>query len=248
VLLAASALLAVGCAGSRREAVRATELPLEPPLVGADAERAAVVHLVTAGQTLWRIARAYEIELDDLARANGIDDPSAIRVGQRLVIPGATSPRPVPSYPQPVPPQGAPPARAHVETRASFSWPVAGGRILSGYGEPRRTHRHAGIDIGGRRGEPVCAAEEGRVVYAGSTLRGYGKTVIIDHGDDLRSLYAHNSELLVREGDRVGRGEVIARLGRTGRASTNHCHFEIRRHGVAVDPLLYVAPVTEDTR
>jgi lipoprotein NlpD len=129
-----------------------------------------------------------------------------------------------------------------VPTDAStkFDWPIADGKILSGFGVLRGGHRHKGIDIRGKAGQPVRAARTGRIVYSGSSLRGYGKTVIIDHGDDLQSLYAHNSTLLVTEGQRVARGQVIARVGRTGNASTEHCHFEIRRRDVAVDPLQHL--------
>ena len=88
----------------------------------------------------------------------------------------------------------------------------------------------------------MVAAKSGRVVYSGAGMRGYGKTIILDHGQGYRSLYAHNSALLVRVGQRVDTGQSIARLGRTGNATTDHCHFEIRRNDVPVDPLLYVSP------
>jgi murein DD-endopeptidase MepM/ murein hydrolase activator NlpD len=208
--------------------------------------RSGVRHVVADGQTLWRIAKVYEIAVDELARANGIDDPASLAVGQSLFVPGATEVRHVPPYPAPL--TGAPPQVARHGARSSFDWPVPGGRVLSGYGVPRRTHRHAGIDIGASHGQAVRAAESGRVVYSGSTLRGYGKTIIIDHGNDLQSLYAHNSDLLAREGDRVERGQTIARIGRTGNASTDHCHFEIRKSDVPVDPMLYLKRESETNR
>jgi murein DD-endopeptidase MepM/ murein hydrolase activator NlpD len=245
-MLVSLAVVAGGCAGSNREVVQAPELPLTAVTRIEGPERIGVRHVVEAGQTLWRIAKVYEVAVDELARANGIDDPASLVIGQSLLVPGATDVRDVPPYPAPV--TGiSPPVSPHV-ARSSFGWPVSGGRVLSGYGVPRRTHRHKGIDIGGRLGQSVRAAEAGRVVYSGSTLRGYGKTIIIDHGDDLQSLYAHNSDLLAREGDRVQRGQAIARLGRTGNASTEHCHFEIRRNDVPVDPMLYLRRETESTQ
>jgi lipoprotein NlpD len=248
VLLAG--LAAAGCGGARRGAVQATELPLEPtPPTRSTRDAAAspvgVWHVVSEGQTLWRIARVYGCDLDELARVNGISDPTALEEGRPLFVPGADRVREVPAYPAPiddVPPELATPGGG------GFDWPVAGGRVLSGYGARRRTHRHQGIDISGRPGQAVLAARSGRVVYSGSTLRGYGKTIILDHGDGLRSLYAHNSKLLVREGTPVERGQVIARVGRTGNASTEHCHFEIRRHDRAVDPLSFLTVPTESTR
>lgn len=205
--------LAASCAGSHRDVAQA---PRESPKAG-------VRHTVAAGQTLWRISRVYRVPLEQLVAVNGLRDPASLSIGQSLFIPGATAIREVPT-----------------ESSTPFDWPIADGRILSGFGALRGGHRHKGIDIRGSLGQPVRAARKGRIVYSGSTLRGYGKTVIIDHGDDLQSLYAHNSTLLVKTGERVARGQVIARVGRTGNASTEHCHFEIRRHDVAVDPLQHL--------
>ncbi len=121
----------------------------------------------------------------------------------------------------------------------NFVWPLQG-EILSRFGAPRSHGHHQGIDIRGSRGEDVIAARSGRVVYSGGGLRGYGKTIILDHGKGLRTLYAHNSELLVRKGQKVRQGDVIARVGRSGRATTDHCHFEIRANRKTVDPLAYL--------
>ncbi|HEX5043172.1 MAG TPA: M23 family metallopeptidase [Candidatus Polarisedimenticolaceae bacterium] len=108
--------------------------------------------------------------------------------------------------------------------------------MLSAFGAPRGGRSHTGVDIGGKAGQPVLATRSGVVVFTG-TLRGYGTTVILDHGDGLRSLYAHNREVTVGEGEAVERGAVIARLGRTGNATTDHCHFEVRRGEIPLDPL-----------
>jgi murein DD-endopeptidase MepM/ murein hydrolase activator NlpD len=197
-----------------------------------------VRHVVQPGQTLWRIARVYGVPMDELARANGIDDPSTIAVGSSLRIPGASRVLDVPPYPAPLPGEAP---RSQLAA-AGWIWPVDGGQVLSGFGVPRRTHHHTGVDIDGRTGQPVVAAREGRVVYSGASMRGYGKTVILDHGDGLSSLYAHNGALLVREGERVNGGDRIARVGRSGNATTEHCHFEIRRGDVPIDPLDYVSP------
>ena len=202
--------LAVSCAGSHREVARA------PSKTG-------VHHTVLAGETLWRIARVYEVPLETLVAINGLQDPASLSIGQSLFIPGAPALREVPT--------GAP---------APFDWPIADGRVLSGFGVLRGGHRHKGIDIRGNPGQPVRAAMEGRILYSGSSLRGYGKTVIIDHGGNLQTLYAHNSTLLVSEGERVAKGQVVARVGRTGNATTEHCHFEVRKRDVAVDPLHYL--------
>lgn len=189
-----------------------------------------VGHPVEAGQTLWRIARVYGVPLDELARANGIDDPASLEVGRTLLIPGATKRLEVAPYK----------AAASMTPELPLTWPVADARILSHFGATRHDRRHHGLDIGGRRDEPVRAALGGLVVFTGSTMRDYGKTVILDHGNGLSTLYAHGSALLVREGQRVQRGQPIARIGRSGNAETEHCHFEVRRNDVPVDPLPYL--------
>jgi murein DD-endopeptidase MepM/ murein hydrolase activator NlpD len=87
----------------------------------------------------------------------------------------------------------------------------------------------------------VVATASGRVIYSDDRMRGYGNTVILDHGGGVQSLYAHNSKLLVRVGDQVASGEPIAVMGRSGNATGEHCHFEIRRNRVPVDPMAYLS-------
>jgi murein DD-endopeptidase MepM/ murein hydrolase activator NlpD len=207
--------------------------------------------VVQPGQTLWRIARTYGLTPEELARANGIEDPTRISAGLSLFVPGASRTLEVPTYP--VPPgrpdrPGTDSPQESTGPSADWIWPVERSRILSYYGAPRKGHRHGGIDIGGDHGQPVLAARSGRVVYSGSGMRGYGKTVILDHGDGFQSLYAHNSRLLVRVGQRVEQGTPVALLGRTGNATADHCHFEIRREDRPLDPLLYLLRPLEAQR
>jgi murein DD-endopeptidase MepM/ murein hydrolase activator NlpD len=228
-------LVGAGCAGGHRSPAQARTVPTRTAVAETDSsgtapQRTGVYHVVQAGQTLWRIAVAYDVPLDELTEANGIADPSRVAVGQRLLIPGVIETLEIAPYESPAP------------VAAGWIWPVGAGRVLSPFGAARKTHRHHGLDIGGRSGQPVIAARAGRVVYSGAGMRGYGKTVILDHGEGIRSLYAHNSSLLVRVGQKVDGGQSIAKLGRTGNATTHHCHFEIRRNDVPVDPLLYVRP------
>jgi len=251
--LALASFLA-GCAGTQRSAddlVRAAgeagrpasatprESTADP--VATTGGPDGIEHVVLPRQTLWRIARTYGTSVRELARVNGIEDPTVLSAGQVLFIPGATKELYVPPY------AGSAPATRAGILDESWTWPVAGGEVISVYGESRGNHRHRGLDIRGRPGQDVRAIREGRVVFRG-TMRGYGKTVIVDHSDGLRSLYAHNSRLLVDDGQSVREGQPIARVGRTGNATTDHCHLEIHRGGVAVDPLLYVARVWEASR
>ena len=234
------ALVSVGCAGGSA----GRQVETTPSVAGG------VDHVVTRGQTLWRIAKVYGVEIEELARVNGIPDTSSLETGQVLFIPDAAEVLDVPAYPAPLDSvtAGSSPAAAGDDGNGKWLWPVKNGEILSFYGAPRRTHRHQGIDIRGRSGQPVLATRPGRVTYSGSGMRGYGKTVIVDHGNGMTSLYAHNSSLLVRKGQRVKRGETIARVGRSGNASAEHCHFEIRRRDKPVDPLSYLKPTREARR
>lgn len=138
----------------------------------------------------------------------------------------------------------APPAAA-AQNESGWLWP-GNGRLTSHYGW--RTHPiygdrrfHAGIDLGGGYGAPVLATESGVVIYAGSAS-GYGTLVVVSHGGGVSSAYAHNSAILVREGQSVSRGQTLARIGNVGNSTGPHLHFEIRRNGDPVDPLGYVSP------
>ena len=195
--------------------------------------------MVEPGQTLWRIAKAYGVPLDELSEVNGIDDPSRLESGRAILIPGAPETLEVAPWPAPLAPSpGFPRAKVGFSV---FLWPVTGGRVLSRFGEQRRTHRHAGLDISGQRGQKIVAAAPGRVIYSDNRMRGYGHTIILDHGKGYHSLYAHNSRLLVRAGDKVSQGQPIAVMGKSGNATGVHCHFEIRKDRVPVDPLPYLS-------
>jgi len=114
-------------------------------------------------------------------------------------------------------------------------WPVKG-PVISRFGSSRPRRSHQGIDIKAPTGTPIHAAAAGTVVFSGRESS-YGRTVKIAHPNGLSTLYAHNSANLVKSGDPVRKGTVIATVGRTGRATTNHLHFEVRRQGVAKNPL-----------
>ncbi|HHW92108.1 MAG TPA: M23 family metallopeptidase [Firmicutes bacterium] len=177
------------------------------------------VHTVVRGDTLWDLSRRYGLPVEVLQQANPGVDPRRLVPGSTLIIPGG---------------------ERQVANRAaslSFIWPVRG-RISSPFG-PRRGGYHYGLDIACPRGSSIRAARSGRVI-ASSWQGSYGRVVVIDHGNGIETLYAHASELLVRVGQWVNQGEVIARVGSTGRSTGPHLHFEIRIDGIRVNPSRYL--------
>ncbi|HEX6137606.1 MAG TPA: peptidoglycan DD-metalloendopeptidase family protein [Casimicrobiaceae bacterium] len=164
---------------------------------------------------------------------------------QSSAAPAASAAAPTPA-PQAMPGAAQPPPSAPAAAAASksgdaddldWAWP-AKGKIIAGFSE---TANLKGIDIAGTAGEPVRASAPGRVVYAGSGLRGYGKLIIIKHNATFLSAYAHNREILVKEGQQVTRGQKIAEMGNTD-ATQVKLHFEIRRYGKPMDPARYLPP------
>jgi len=184
-----------------------------------------VLHTVEQGETLWDIARMYNVGQEKIVEANELANPNSVQVGQQLIIPGARERA-----------QRYQLVRNGVLQQA-FSWPMKG-RISSRFGM-RWGRMHYGLDIAAPTGTAVRAAAEGRVTFSGRR-GGYGYLVIIDHGKGIETRYAHNSKLLVKAGDRVERGQIIARSGNTGNSTGPHLHFEIRYRSKAVDPLKYL--------
>jgi lipoprotein NlpD len=347
-------------AGTKFEAARAAaerSAPAEPTAVAPAREAREGTYVVQRGDTLYSIALAFGQDFRDLARWNGLDDPSKLAVGQalRVAAPEGGAPamaasvpiqpvssvetRPLASAaPTPLPPVGAggataapspsaaapsttPPAAAGVPSAAAppvpstapsnapstqstgapvvstgapmhapaptaaaglpgapgsgataagvagarppepagadiakpapapkteparaavpdpalgWAWPAAG-KVVEEFHETR----NKGIDISGKEGDAVLAAGDGQVVYSGSGLRGYGNLVIVKHTDDYISAYAHNRQILVKQGQPVKRGQKIAELGKSD-ADTPKLHFEIRRQGKPVDPMKYL--------
>lgn len=301
LILILAAVLA-GCASTRQGAPVIERAPLPAvsskkagPAAGATASG---LYTVKQGDTLYSIALDHGLDYKELARINGISDPTQIRVGQQLKLSQAAAPTPAPAPPGAAPgvvtaplnlPSGvegkplgvtsaiktepkalklpyseqalaqlqAPPS-AGQGTGASavpqpgagataegaglqldWAWPTAG-KVVSGFSDSTK-----GVDIAGKMGQPVYASAAGKVVYSGSGLRGYGKLIIIKHNKAYLSAYAHNSEILVKEGQTVAKGQKIAEMGNTD-ADRVVLHFEIRRFGKPVDPLKYLPATNPD--
>ncbi len=242
---AAAAILAASCAARRPAPPPAAEAPSSPPpfpltspephvepdLVGS-------VHVVRRGETVYRIARTYGIDVRDLMDVNDLADPRTLQPGMELFVPGAPRPLEVPPLAPGVVPEPEPaPAPVPAPAARSLRWPLRG-VLYSRYGI-RQGQRHDGIDIAAPEGTAVTAAARGTVVYAGRQS-GYGAIVILKHDGGLVTLYAHASTLLVREGQRVDAGAPIARVGQSGRTSGPHLHFEVREGTRPRNPLFYL--------
>ena len=193
------------------------------------------VHVVRKGDTLYSIAWRYGFDYKDLAAANNIYAPYTIYVGQNIALRVSSAPRPVTKRPaKPVKPVQRP-----VKITSGtliWQWPVKG-QVIKGFSLNGDINK--GLDISGKVGDRVNAAAEGLVVYAGGNLRGYGKLVIVKHSDIFLSAYGNNEEIRVKEGDRVKRGQQVARVGASGSVS-GMLHFEIRRNGKPEDPVRYL--------
>ena len=224
-------------------------------------------HVVAKGDTLSGIAARYGVTVVALVAANGLPSERAtLRIGQRLTVPAAVAGKPgITVRPNAalaaIPPPRRPEARESraccrprpccgprnlmlfvpdfVETAPLFTWPVEG-PVTSTFGR-RRAGWHRGIDIKADRGAAVFAAAAGTVLTSDREPR-YGRVVKIEHDGGFITVYAHNEENLVEAGMRVAAGDPIATIGRTGRATAHHLHFEIRRDGSVYNPL-YLLPL-----
>jgi murein DD-endopeptidase MepM/ murein hydrolase activator NlpD len=171
----------------------------------------------------------------------------ALLAAALLGVVGCASPGPAPP---PTPQTGGPvasaprPASPGPPASSALSWPLDG-PILSGFGAVRGRRHHEGIDIEAPRGTRIRAAAAGRVVES-RWRRGYGNVVTLDHGDGVRTRYAHLAERFVRVGAQVARDEPIATVGATGNATTPHLHFEVLRRGRARNPLAWMPPRASD--
>jgi murein DD-endopeptidase MepM/ murein hydrolase activator NlpD len=257
----------------------ASHAPITAP--SHQSEQAGGVHVVAPGETLSSIARLYGKSRHEIAKANKIDVNIAVRIGQRLTVPGvsqakikqlgappstlaAQATKPATAKPEATPapvkmaaapatatarlaspatetPAEAAPAAVAETTGAvpSFRWPVRG-RVITEFGAKTPSGKNDGINVSVPEGTSVKAAEDGVVAYAGNELKGYGNLVLVRHSNGFVTAYAHASDIAVKRGDQVKRGQIIARAGQTGSVSSPQLHFEIRKGSTPVDPAQYL--------
>jgi murein DD-endopeptidase MepM/ murein hydrolase activator NlpD len=206
----------------------------EPQLARRQPAAERRIHIVRPGETLWAISQRYGTTVEALAQLNDLADPTRIRTAQLLVVPAQRS---VPRARREDPWSERDP-RGKSDGSHRFRWPLSGD-VTSSFGVRNGAH-HDGIDISVRSGTPVRAAEAGRVIHSDDSLAGYGNLIIVKHAGAFSSVYAHNRRNLARVGEFVEQGQLIAESGQTGRASAPHLHFEIRRDGRPLNPLIYL--------
>jgi len=200
-----------------------------------------VLHTVKRGETVYSIAKNYGVDpqaIVDFPFNTFINDETfALAVGQDLIVPGGVVPKAKPWSPPTIPSETIPQAPDYIaQAKGEYIWPTTG-KISQGY-----HWYHKAIDIADPSGPAVVASRGGTVIDAGWTApsRGYGIYVVIDHGDGIQTLYAHLSSVAVSAGQQVLRGQVLGRMGSTGRSTGTHLHFEVRTPSGNANPLNYL--------
>lgn len=239
--------------------VPAVKVESEKVLPGAENAGKPGYYTVRQGDTLTRIGLDNGQAWRDLAKWNNLENPNLIETGQviRVVPPNAVvessgvvvrpvsnagtagkSPAPLPAADAnpknsaaTAPATATAPPAVSADEGLAFIWP-ASGPLLAGFDDAK----NKGLDIGGKAGDAVMAAADGQVVYAGAGLRGYGNLLILKHNNTFLTAYAHNQALLVKEDQKVKKGQKIAEMGNSDSTSGVKLHFEIRRQGKPVDP------------
>ena len=209
-----------------------------------------VYHTVQEGQNLYIIARAYDVDVSRLKQVNRTYDPKKLQVGTRLWIPGAWKVLEVGSKKNSyLVNQKKVKVKKNLKTKNAlkknikaikgfFIWPVKG-QLTSKFGNRSGRH-HDGIDISARKGTPIVAAADGKVMFDGWGPTGYGLMLIIRHKNNLTTVYAHNSHIHVHKNQVVSKGQRIASVGSTGRSTGPHLHFEVRNDTHPQNPLNYL--------
>ena len=228
-----------------------------------------IYHTVKSGQTLYRISRTYGVSETSLKQANKISDPTKVRVGTRLFIPGADRVRsvavvtPAPAKKKPtttaaptkktvaaataatkkMPVAKKAPSKTRKTVRATsvkkLIWPLRG-KLVRSFSNKAKAGSGKGIEIAVRSGSTVSAAEAGKVIYSGDGVNGYGHLIILQHENDLFTVYGFNQRNYARQGDFVSKGEKIALSGTPPAGGTPRLHFEVRKGKQAVNPILYL--------
>ncbi len=180
-------------------------------------------HRIAMGETLWRISKIYNVDLEEIAKLNNINDAASIEVGRTIFIPQRQK--------EIVMVSGA------IE---DFIWPIKG-KVIAYFGDLTHQVKNKGIDIQPYDNLEVVASRSGKAVFCADNFKSFGKTIIIDHRDGFLTVYARNAQVFIKPGDNIQKGAVIARSGYAGRDKNVYLHFEIRKNNTAQNPYFYLA-------
>lgn len=208
-------MFTTGCVSLRTQRDIDVKIPSETLKQG-------VYHKVNKRETLWRIAKTYNVSVNEIVRANNIPKAAKIEKNQLVFIPGVKTVEEINLDTD--------------ESQDDFVWPIRG-KVIKYFHEHYGNQISKGIDIKARVGDEVKAARTGRVVFA-DYLSGYGYTVILDHSDGYHSVYAQNSKLLVKLDELVFKNGAIARVGHSNHLT--YLHFQIRKKSIEDNPLYYL--------
>jgi len=182
-----------------------------------------IYHRVEKSETLWKISKIYNLDLDEIISVNHIPDAATIETGQLIFIP----------YRQ---------KTQYLSTKSfteDFLWPVRG-RVISAFGQTFNNMINKGLNIQCYRNLDVVASRNGKVVFCDDDFKEFGKTIIIDHGDGFSTIYARNAQVFIKPGDYVQKGTLIAKAGSTDRDKNIYLHFEIRKGHIPQNPYFYL--------
>ena len=184
-----------------------------------------IYHRVEKGQTLWRISKIYNIDLDELVKINRIMDATSIEIGQLIFIPHRQKPQSLYN-------------KSYAE---DFIWPIKG-RVISSFGQIFNNMINKGINIQVNSDTDVLAARSGKVIFYSPNFKGFGKTIIIEHADGFSTIYAKNYQVLVRIGQFLEQGTTVAKVGPgQDKDQKAYLHFEIRKGHVPQNPNFYLS-------
>jgi murein DD-endopeptidase MepM/ murein hydrolase activator NlpD len=218
-------------------------------------------HVVASGDTLFSLGRQYQVSPFAIADLNALKHDKPLSLGQKLKLPaGGAIASAKPELPpkidlaqKPTPlalpkaqvadEQVADAAPVATPSELSMRWPLRG-KVISAFGPKTNGMKNEGINIAVPEGTNIQAAETGVVAYAGNELKGYGNLILIRHAGGFVTAYAHASQLMVKKGDQIKRGQVIAKAGQTGAVQSPQLHFEVRKGATALDPTKYLGSAT----
>ena len=182
-----------------------------------------IYHYIEKGQTLWRISKIYNVDLEEITRINRITDATKLEVGQSIFIPNRQRQQDIPVKPY----------------SDDFTWPVKG-MVIATFGQTFNNIVNKGLNIQPYGNSEVLAARSGKVVFYSENFGGYARTIIIDHADGFSTVYSRLAQASVKIGDNLAKGQVFAKTGASSRDKFTYLHFEIRKGHIPKNPLFYL--------